>query len=174
MAKDVSPAQAGTEVVKLSPMKRFKQQLEIEAELDSGGDNSSFMDQAIEEMLLADTFEETMALAASDTSIANGKNLVNKPVRVNGFQVVKSDSKYAESSPLGFYLRVSDAVYKSNGKEVQFATGAPKVVTPLWRARHEGRLPLDCVVREREVSSGTMLYLELDYTATEVEGEAGF
>jgi hypothetical protein len=173
MAKGVSPVQAGTEVVKLSPMKRFKQQLELEAELD-GGDNSSFMDQAIEDMLLADTFEEAMALAASDTSIANGKNLVNKPIRVNGFQVVKSDAKYAESSPLGFYLRVSDAVFKSNGKEVQFATGAPKVVTPLWRARNEGRLPLDCVVREREVGSGTMLYLELDDTASVVEGEAGF
>jgi hypothetical protein len=174
MAKGVSPAQSGSaEVKKLSPVARLKQMLEMEAELD-GSQGSNFMDLAIEEMLLADTFEMTMELAASDAGIANGKTLVNKPIRVSAFQVVKSDAKYQDSSPLGYYLRITEAVYRKTGKDVQFATGAPKVVVPLWRARNENKLPLDCVVREREVGSGTMLFLELDDEASVIEEAPGY
>jgi hypothetical protein len=161
MAKGVSAAQAANSVTKLSPVARMKQQMDIEAELDAQNGSSNFMEQAIEEMLIAESFEETMVLAASDAGLANGKNLVNKGIRVTDIQIVKSDDKYKDSSPIGFYVRIT-GTFRNTGKDFQAATGAPKVVVPLWRARGENRFPLDCVIREREVGSGTMLFLELD------------
>jgi hypothetical protein len=168
MANAKTPAQTANSVTKLSPMQRLKNQLEMEAELDAQGDSTNFMEQSIEEMLLADTFEQTMELAASDAGLANGKALINKSIRVTEIQVVKSDDKYIDSSPIGYYVRVI-GTYRNTGKDFIAATGAPKVVIPLWRARNENRLPLDCVVREREVGSGTMLFLELDGPITVVE-----
>jgi hypothetical protein len=170
MAKGVSPAQGNQDVAKLSPVQRLKVMLATEADID-GGNGSDFMEQSIEEMLLADTFDEVMELAASDAGLNNGKSMINKPIQVTAFAVTRSDAKFEASSPLGFYVRVS-AAYKKDGKEIQFATGAPKIVVPLWRARQENLLPLDCVVREREVGAGTMLYLELDNTRFSVDGES--
>lgn len=146
------------EVKPLSPMDRFKRILEIEAE-ETGGASSNFMEQAIEEMLLADTFEEVMKLAASDEGLANGKSLVDVPLEVTEFQIVKSDAKYSEHSPLGYYIRITEAVRLDTGKSVAAATGAPKVVVPLWRARNDGKMPYRCVIKAKEVSSGVMLYL---------------
>lgn len=165
MPKGNTPAQTASsgQVSKLSPVARLKQQLAMEAELDAGSNSGGFMEQSIEEMLLADTFEQVMELAGSDAGLANGKNLVNKAIRVTDIQIVKSDSKYSESSPLGYYVRVT-GTFRQTGKDFLAATGAPKVLVPLWRARDENRFPLDCVIREREVGSGTMLYLAVDET----------
>lgn len=157
--KSVDRESAGKgQVTAPSPMARFKQVLELEAEQDGAG-GSNFMDLAIEEMLMVDTFEEVMELAASDSALSNGKSLVDVPLEVREFQVAKSDAKYSEHNPIGFYVRITEAIRLDTGKEVAAATGAPKVVVPLWRARNDGRMPFRCVIKSREVSSGAMLYL---------------
>jgi len=146
------------EVKTPSPMQRFKQVLEMEAELDGQG-GSNFMDLAIEEMLLAESFEDVLALAASDAGLSNGKSLVDVPLRVSAIEFAKSDDKYSDHSPIGFYVRITEAIRLDTMKDVAAACGAPKVVVPLWRARNENRLPFDCVIKSREVGSGDMLYL---------------
>jgi hypothetical protein len=152
------PKGENPEVRTPSPMERFKQVLEMEAELDGRG-GSNYMDLAIEEMLLADSFDQVMELASSDAGLSNGKSLVDVPLRVSEIQIVKSDAKYSDHSPIGFYVRIAEAVRLDTGKDIAAAVGAPKVVVPLWRARNDGRLPLDCVIKSREVSEGVMLYL---------------
>lgn len=151
----------GGEVIKRKAREQFIAVLELEADVteeDSRSRNLEISGSIVDKMLEAETLED--AIAASENGAASGKDMVDVELSVTDFNVKKSDGKYQASTPLGYFLEI-DATRLDTGEQVAFSTGAPNVVTLLWKARQLERLPLECVIRGKDTANGTLLTLKL-------------
>jgi hypothetical protein len=151
-------AQSG-QVQQVSKFQRFVEQVQGEADLTktmhSSGDIAA---EIAAKMIEADSLEE--AIAAQDSGIPSGRDLVDVEMSVLDFDTLPADEQYKEGSPLGVYLDIK-AVQLENGEELRFRTGATNIVTLLHKARQVDRLPLDCVIRSKVTGGGELLTLKL-------------
>ena len=147
------------QVTRKTPFAQWVEQVHGEAELTkSMTSNSSISAEIAEKMFEADSLED--AIAAQDSGIPSGKDLVDIEMQVNDFDTLPGDDQYKEGSPLGVYLDVK-AVRLEDGADMRFRTGATNIVTLLHKARQLDRLPLDCVIRSRGTANGELLTLKL-------------
>lgn len=144
------------EIKKSTPLTRFVQVLELEAS-DDTRDTSDFVEQILINMIEAPTLEDT--IKAQEAGSTSGKDLVDVELEIQWFSVVKSSDKY--KSQLGHYVLVEKAIRLDSLEPVSFSTGAPNLIIPLWKARNEGKLPLQCVIRSRDTNNGELLTLQL-------------
>lgn len=120
-------------------------------------DSKQITQNVVTAMLEADSLEA--AIAAQDQGMPSGKDMVDVEQEVREFDFVRSDDKY--DSPLGVYVRVTNAVRLDTLEPIVYATGAANVVTLFRKAQRAGRLPLQCVIRSRETAKGELLTLHL-------------
>lgn len=142
----------------MTPFNRFRDELLALAELQEDQvDGSQITRNVVTAMVEADSLEA--AIACQDQGIPSGKDMVNVEMEIREFTVIVSDDKY--ESPLGVYVRVDDAIRLDTLEPIVFSTGAPNVVTLLRKAQRAARMPLQCVIRSREVKKGDLLTLHL-------------
>ncbi len=160
MATNSVPEKAAKtgQVQQPSLLNRFVDQIKGEAELTKTMTSSDVASRVTEKMLEADSLED--AIAAQDSGMPSGKDLVDVEMQVNDFDTLPSSEQFSEGSPLGVYLLVH-AVKLEDGSPLEFSTGAPNIVTLLHKARKLDRLPLDCVIRSKPTSNGALLTLKL-------------
>lgn len=151
-------AQKSGQVQQMTPLQRFIHQVQGEAELTKTMTSGDVASRVAANMIEAETLED--AIAAQDSGMASGKDLVDVEMQVNEFDTLPSNEAFKEGSPLGVYVLVH-AVKLEDGTELEFATGAPNIVTLLHKARQLDRLPLDCVIRSKPTSNGELLTLKL-------------
>lgn len=155
--QEKSPVKTGDKIIAKPPFERFVENIRAQAKLNAGMSNGSeIAEQIIGNILEAETLED--AFAAQDTSMKNGKDVVDIDMTVKEFEFLPSDAKLAESSTLGVYARIT-AVNLFDGEEFTFATGAANVLTILWKAQQTDRLPLDCVIKAKDTANGQLLTL---------------
>jgi hypothetical protein len=166
--KTPAKAEQSGEVVPPRPYQRFIDMLAQQAELSqSFSDSSDVMADIVDGMLAAESLED--AIAIQDASRPSGKSMVDIEHEVTEIEVVKGDVQYEEHS-LGYYLRVTATLmepFATAGKAYQpgevivYATGAPNVVTLLFKAQRQDRFPLGVVIRSKAVANGDLLLLRL-------------
>lgn len=148
-----------SKIIQKPPFERFVENLKAQAKLNAGMvSGSEIAEHIIGKVLEAETLEE--AFAAQDAGMKNGKDLVDVEITVREFEFLPSDAKLADNSTLGVYARVV-ATDLSSGEEITFATGAPNVLTLLWKANQLDRLPLDCMIKAKDTANGQLLTLRL-------------
>jgi hypothetical protein len=160
MAKNTIQRTDNGTVEKATPIQRFIKILELEA-LETAEDSATGKEisaQITSAMFEADTLEEAIAL--QDAGLLSGKDMVDVDQEIRSFEVVKSEERFRDSSPLGYYLRIH-ALRLDTLEEVTYATGAPNVVNLVWKARNTDRLPLQCVIRSRPTANGELLSVKL-------------
>lgn len=157
MTGNAPAAKSGNVVTPMKPHARFVAQLEVEAGLEGGSSAKEISQQVVTNILEADSLEAAFE-AAEKSGPKSAKDLVDTEWSVTDFEVVKSDDKY--DSPLGHYLRVQ-ATSLESGEPDLWVTGAPNIVTLLWKARQADRLPLDVRIVGRETSNGVLLSLKM-------------
>lgn len=160
MATNSVPEKAAKtgQVQQNTPLQRFVEQVRQEAELTKTITSGDVASRVTANMVEAETLED--AIAAQDSGMASGKDLIDVEMQVNDFDTLPSSEQFKENSPLGVYLLVH-AVKLEDGAELEFATGAPNVVTLLHKARQLDRLPLDCVIKAKPTANGELLTLKL-------------
>jgi hypothetical protein len=127
-----------------------------EIEESGSGDSSLIMESVLNNILGADSFDE--AIAAQDAGIPSGKSLCDVELRIHDFTVAKGDEEYEEHG-LGYYYRVNASILET-GEDIQFAVGAPNVLAVLMRARNDGELPGNYVLRGKKVKRGILLTIK--------------
>lgn len=150
-------AKTTSDIVKATPMQRLVERLALEAEMFSGEDTGDFVEAILNGMIEAATLEE--AIEAQNSGSTAGKDLVDVELEIRSFFVVKATDRY--KTPLKHYLIINDVIRLDTLDQTPFNTGAPNLVINLLKARDTDRLPLQCVIRSREVSNGDLLTLEL-------------
>lgn len=121
-------------------------------ELNAVANDEFNPEDIIARMLTAESFEE--ALAAQDSSLESGKNLVGVPHRVDDFQIRKSDSKYADNEATLGYYAVVKGVRLDTGEPLTYSVGASNVVAILWQAQKFGHIPGTFVLDSKTSQSG--------------------
>lgn len=158
MAEKATPARAAKtgDVQKATPMQLFMKRLEFEAseQLENAGDMAA---ATIEAMLAADSLED--AIAAQDSGMLSAKeHMVNVPHQINNITVRKGDKN--DGGGLGYYLIV-EAFRHDTGEEVRYSVGAAYVLTALYKAREDGRLPSNFMIVTKKTGSGNeMMFIK--------------
>lgn len=155
-SKSVDASKSG-QVVKATPVQRLIDRLALEAEMFSGEDTGDYVESILSTMIEAPTLED--AIEAQNSGSTGGKDLVGVELEVRSFYVLKATDRY--KSPLKHYLIVNDVIRLDTLEQSPFNTGAPNLVINFLKARDTDRLPLQCVIRSREVANGDLLTLEL-------------
>lgn len=165
-SQDLTPdAKYPTSVSEVRPFDRFVTQLGFEAEIDSNSEEASSGTTAatVERILSAETEEEIWN--AGDLVNVGGRDLADVEITINSFTVRWSQgnttpsgeeiqSKFVDpNTGRGMYFLIA-ATRMETGEDVIFNTSAPDIVPKLIRFRDMGKLPLDCVIRARELGGG--------------------
>jgi hypothetical protein len=173
MAAENAPSKSNTpdkgQTVMVPTMfERWVDALKTEARLSASEfDARTITATVADAMLSAGSLEE--AITAQDAGIPSGKDMKDIEHTVLSWELAEGDSKYEEHS-LGVYMRVHAQLIETalvNGKlyqpgeEIDYAVGAANVMTLLYVARREDRLPLDVVIRSKPTGNGELLLLRL-------------
>lgn len=144
-------------IIAAKPFDRFVENVKTQAKMNAGATSGSeIAEQVLTALLEAETLEE--AFERQDSSIKNGKDMIDVDMTIRSFEFLPADAKLAENSLLGVYARIT-AVNLFDGEEFQFATGAPNIIALLWKAQQTDRLPLDCVIKAKDTANGQLLTL---------------
>lgn len=156
MAGNATPARAekSGDVQKVTPYQAFLKRLEFEAS-DPENDMGNLTAETVEAMLAAGSLEE--AIAAQESGMLSAKDhMVGIPHQINNVSVRKGDKN--DGGGTGYYLLV-DAVRHDTGEEVKYTVGAAYVLTILYRAREEGKLPANFIINTKRTGSGNDMML---------------
>jgi hypothetical protein len=157
MSKPEPAVPADGAISRPDPLRRLIEAMALEATVDDEGESAlEISADVVRSILEAGSLEE--AFAAAEKGLTGGKEMTDVEMAVTDFHVKTGDGKF--KTPLGHYM-VVEATRLDTGEPVKFSTGAPNVVSLLWKARQEGRLPLECVIRARETRNGELLTLKL-------------
>lgn len=113
--------------------------------------------QSVDRIMEADSLDALFD-AVGVSKLTSSQDLENVPIRVASIEVRASDQKYAAGG-LGAFV-VAQYANLETGELGAMGTGAPKLVAFFVKAEKLGALPIDVVIRGKETSGGTMLYLE--------------
>lgn len=142
------------DVQKATPYQAFLKRLEFEA-TDPENDMGNLAAETIEAMLLADSLEE--AIAAQESGMLSAKDhMVGIPHQVNNVSVRKGDKN--DGGGLGYYL-VVEGIRHDTAEEVRYTVGASYVLTALYKAREDGRLPANFIINTKRTGSGNDMML---------------
>lgn len=142
------------DVQKATPFQAFLKRLEFEA-TDPENDMGNLTAETVESMLLAGSLEE--AIAAQESGMLSAKeHMINVPHQINNVSVRKGDKN--DGGGLGYYLLV-EGVRHDTGDEVRYTVGAAYVLTVLYKAREDGRLPANFMITTKRTGSGNDMML---------------
>ncbi len=148
MAKADTPDQKSDKRDERSPYQRWIDILTIEADL-SGTEEAEFvLDDVLSGIIDAETMED--AFEASTKGPESGKGLVDVELAVKDVVIYHSR---ISTGRFKFVAKV-EATRLDTGEDVTFRVGAPNVVALYWKAREFGKLPLECVITERDLGDG--------------------
>lgn len=156
---DIAEKKSGV-VAPMTPFQRYLSILDLEASDEEVRQSSKEISARItEQMFLAETLEE--AIAIQDDGPPSGKDLEDVEMELRSFEVVRSEERFRESSPLGFYVRATDNIRLDTLEPCLLVTGAPNIVNAWWKARNTGRLPMQYKIGGKDTGNGRLLTFHL-------------
>lgn len=146
---------------------RLVQQMSLTADIDSA-EQSGNTENTVEKIVTAES--EADMWEADELGLIGGRNIVDVEMRVLSYLIRFSNSRtspsgeeiksaFIDQQGRGMYLLVT-SIKLETGEEFVWNTSAPAVVSKLiWLYEH-GRLPMECVIRGKDLGGG-QTYLSL-------------
>lgn len=149
-------AKQPTEVQQLTPTQKWMRELSVLAQIpDSRRDAADVSAGITSAMLMAETLEE--ALEAQDSGLPSSKTLVGKELSITDFVVCESGGQF--DNGLGHYFLI-EATLLETGEQILFSSGAPNIMTIVWKVRQANRFPYECKIEGSPTKNGELLRLK--------------
>jgi hypothetical protein len=143
------------------------QKMSMTADIDSA-ESSGSTENTVEKIILAETEEEMWE--ADELGLIGGRDLVDKEMSVRSFLIRYSTSRtapdgeaiqsaFVDNQGRGMYLLVTSTLLE-NGEEIVWNTSAPAIVSKLVWLHENSKLPMECVIRGKDLGAGKT-YLSL-------------
>lgn len=147
---------------RLTGFQRLVQELRAEAAVNASRDvGARISAEVITRILEAPSLDD--AFLAQSADLSNTGMPVDVPLVISAITVMPSADKYSASNKLGVYVLATGSRLDT-GETVRFTTGAPNIVTRLWRTRQADGLPLECVIKAKATANGEILSLRYQKT----------